>query len=202
MKFEKRSWNHKEILTLLPNRPARILDVGAGAAPFKGREGDEVVTVDFDQSTEQTIVCDFVREWPFGDEEFDFIYASHVIEHLYPQDRDRTIMSIFRSLKRGGLLFIRVPHRSSIQGTGWEHYTLYGLNGLHSLTHGRNPYLPKLDSVSVGVWFSGVESFYKNRSPAAALFEIILNKSHRLTDQFLCLFVGGIPEVQALFRRP
>lgn len=200
--MQKRSWSHQQILGLFPEKPIDILDIGAGGFPFRKREQDKLVTVDFDSATDQTVVCDFTRDWPFSDEQFDFIYASHVIEHLYPQDRDRVIMSIFRSLKRGGLLFIRVPHQSSIQGTGWEHYTLYGLNGFYSLTHGRNPYLPKMELVSVGAWLSDVESFYARRPLLIRLIERVLNKSHRLTDALLCFLVGGVPEVQALLRRP
>ncbi|WP_159107329.1 methyltransferase domain-containing protein [Azospirillum sp. B506] len=190
------------MIEIFPEQPLRILDVGAGENPFEGRANDQIVTVDFDHTTSQTIVCDFVHEWPFKDEEFDFIYASHVIEHLYAQDRDRVINSIFRSLKREGLLFIRVPHQSSIQGTGWEHHTLYGLNAFYSLTHGKNPYLPMMELISIGAYSGSIDKFNKRRRLFSEIIDRILNKSHRITDLLLCFLIGGIPEIQVLLRKP
>ena len=197
----KRSWTFEELIGIFPDNGLKILDVGAGANLFPGRASDNVISVDFDAQTEQTVICDFTKEWPFENEEFDFVYASHVIEHLYPQDRDRLIMNIFRSLKKGGMLFVRVPHWSSIQGTGWEHYTLYGTNGLSSLCHGQNPYLPQMDMISTGVWTESVNDFYSVRSTRQIISEKILNKSFRLTDTYLCYLFGGISEMQFLLRK-
>ena len=178
----KRSWTYEELISIFPAHGIKILDVGAGENPFPGRKSDAVISIDFDATTEQSIVCDFTNEWPFDSNEFDFIYASHVIEHLYPQDRDRLIMNIYNSLKTEGLLFVRVPHWSSIQGTGWEHYTLYGTNGLTSLCHGQNPYLPQMDMIATGVWMGAVNDFYSTRSTKQSMLEKVLNKSFRLTN--------------------
>jgi len=197
----KRSWNHKELLEIFPDKGIKVLDVGAGVNLFQGRKLDTVISVDFDAQTEQTVICDFTKEWPFENEQFDFIYASHVIEHLYPQDRDRLIMNIYKSLKKGGMLFVRVPHWSSMQGTGWEHYSLYGTNGLSSLCHGQNPYLPQMDMIATGVSMGAINDFYMPRSLKQSVIEKILNNSFRFTDTYLCYLVGGISEVQFLLRK-
>ena len=136
----RRSWTQDEIVAMFPADGIDVLDVGAGANPLACRSIDRLVTIDFDRHTDQSFVCDFTQQWPVERASVDFAYASHVLEHLYHQDRDRLIMNIHDSLRPGGMLFVRVPHWSSIQGTGWEHYTLFGLNGLTSLTHGPQPH--------------------------------------------------------------
>jgi SAM-dependent methyltransferase len=198
----KRSWTQSELISTFPDDGIKILDIGAGRYPFAPRAIDELVTLDFDNSTEPTIATDFTREWPFGPNGFDLVYASHVIEHLYPRDRDTLIMRIFVTLRPGGILFIRVPHRSSFQATGWEHYTFYGTNGATSLTHGRNPYLPQFDLVSAGVALGDLDRFRRDHKLIESVVEGVLNKSFRLTDRFLCVLLGGVPEVQFMLRKP
>lgn len=200
--IHKRSWTQSELVALFPGDPVDVLDVGAGQYPLRAREGDRTITLDFDASSNPDIVTDFSQNWPVGPESVDFVYMSHVIEHLYPQDRDRLIRNVFGSMRTGALLFIRVPHWSSIQGTGWEHYTMYGTNGVTSLTHGKNPNLPRLDLISAGVWMGGLSQFTTQRSFLQSLSESVLNTSFRLTDCYLCYAVGGIPEVQFLLRKP
>ena len=197
----KTSWNLKEIISACPTQGIDILDLGSGDEPFPARSKDRLVTVDFDKRSGATHICDFTKDWIFGERQFDFIYASHVIEHLYPQDRDKLICNLHSSLRENGYLFIRVPHWSSIQGTGWEHYTSYGTNGVTSLCHGRNPNLPVFELISTGVYMGHVSSFAEDRTPSQRIAEWILNKSFRLTDTILCYVVGGIPEVQFLLRR-
>jgi SAM-dependent methyltransferase len=197
----KRSWTEIELRDIFPEEAISILDIGAGNFPFKPRERDRLTTVDFDSSSSPTIVMNFSEKWTLPNNSFDFIYASHVIEHLYPKERDSLIMNLFNSLKHGGVLFIRVPHWSSIQATGWEHFTLYGTNGVTSLTHGHNPNLPKFDLVSVGLWVNNTLSFKKPRSPFQSIVEKILNASFRLTDTYLCYLLGGIQEVQFMLRK-
>lgn len=195
----RRSWTHSEILDIFPNSGIRILDIGAGPKPFVKREIDELTTVDFDSSSNATITADISTSWPFKSEEFDFIYMSHVLEHFYPRDRDRVIANVYFSLKEGGLLFIRVPHWSHMQATGWEHYTFYGLNGATSLCHGYNPMLPMFRAVATGVAMT--IDFYSTRIATRSITEKILNYSWNLTDRVLCYLVGGIPEVQFLLQK-
>ena len=195
----RRSWTHAELLAIFPNEAIDVLDVGAGRAPFRTRPHDRLVTVDFDEGAGASLVLDITEDWPFAKQSFDFIYMSHVVEHLYPHDRDELIRNVYRSLREGCLAFIRVPHRSSMQSTGWEHHTFYGLNGATSLSHGLNPKLPLLRAVSAGV--ATTIDFYARRSLARAAVERALNRSWRLTETVLCHVVGGIAEVQFLLQR-
>jgi hypothetical protein len=198
----RRNWTRDELISIFPKDKIRILDVGAGKYPFKARDFDEIITTDFDPDSDPTVTLDLTKAWPFDEESFDLVFASHVIEHFYPQDRDRLVMNIFNSMRSGALLFIRVPHQSSIQGTGWEHYSLFGTNGVTSLTHGQNPNLPQFELVSVGLAMGDLGRFYEQRTLMQLAIEAILNTSFRLTDQFLCYLVGGVSEVQFLLRKP
>lgn len=195
----RRSWTHSELLGILPTDPVRALDLGAGRHPLQLRPTDEVVTADFDKSAQPTVVLDLTRDWPFDEVSFDLIYMSHVLEHFYPPDRDAVIRNVWRSLREGGLVFIRVPHRSSFQATGFEHFSFYGLNGATSLCHGYNPTLPMFRAVSVGVATS--LDFTRRRSIFVSTCEVILNRWWRLTDSWLAPAVGGLPEVQFLLQR-
>ncbi len=198
----KRSWTHTELLGLFPPDPVRVLDIGAGNYPLRVRANDKPVTLDVDASSSPDIVCDISHSWPVARESFDFVYMSHVVEHLYPRERDLLIKNVFDSMRPGALLFIRVPHWSSLQATGWDHYTFYGTNGVTSLTHGKIPNLPRMDLISAGVWMGDLGSFTRGRTLFQSFAENILNKSFRLTDRYLCYIVGGIPEVQFLLRKP
>jgi len=48
--------------------------------------------------------------YPFKNEEFDLIYASHILEHL--NDYVKTMKELYRILKKGGKLIVIVPHFS------------------------------------------------------------------------------------------
>jgi predicted SAM-dependent methyltransferase len=195
----KRGWTHRELLAIFPLKGIAILDVGAGHDPFHARERDELVTVDFDGASGADYVVDVTESWPFAESAFDFIYLSHVVEHFYPAQRDRVIRRVYDSVKPGGFVFIRVPHRSSIQATGWEHHTQYGVHGATSLCHGRNPLLPMFRVVSAGLAMS--IDFYGERSIRRTALERALNARWRLTESLLCYVVGGIAEVQFLLQR-
>jgi predicted SAM-dependent methyltransferase len=193
------TWTRQGLLDVLSPGPVRALDVGAGRHPLTLRTIDEVVTVDFDETSSPTVAIDFSNRWPFGKAEFDLIYLSHVVEHLYPSDRDELIRNVYSSTRPGGYVLIRVPHRSSIQATGWEHHSVFGMNGAMSLCHGYNPTLPMFRAVSVGVALT--TEFDRQRTGRQRVLEDALNRKFRLTDQFLSKIIGGIEEVQFLLQR-
>jgi SAM-dependent methyltransferase len=196
----RRPWNHAELLDVFPESEGlRVLDVGAGHNPLRVRDQDELVTVDFEADAAASITSNVASEWPFGEQEFDLIYMSHVVEHFYPADRDAVIRNVYRSLRVGGILLIRVPHQSSAIATGWEHFSLFGLNAATGLCHGHNPMLPMMRSVSVGVSVS--LDFYGRRSATRRVTERLLNRYWRLTDVLLGKLVLGIPEVQFMLMR-
>jgi SAM-dependent methyltransferase len=192
-------WTHADLLSIFPSSGIRVLDIGAGRNPLRVRDVDELVTTDFEAEAGAEVTTDVANAWPFGEREFDLIYMSHVLEHFYPQDRDAVIRRVYESLKPGGIVFIRVPHRSSFHSRGWEHHTTYGLAELVSLCHGHNPTLPMFRCVSVGAAMS--IDFYRQPSAARRFVERGLGRYWRLTDMLLGRLVGGIPEAQFMLQR-
>jgi SAM-dependent methyltransferase len=57
--------------------------------------------------------CDAVTMDVFQDETFDYVYASHILEHVnYPS---KAIRNWYRICKKGGYLIIAVPDRDSYE---------------------------------------------------------------------------------------
>jgi len=52
--------------------------------------------------------------YPFKKEEFDYIYCSHILEHV--DDFFKTFEELLRITKKGGIIHIRVPHFSNGNG--------------------------------------------------------------------------------------
>jgi SAM-dependent methyltransferase len=79
------------------------LDLGSSNRPIS----PNALTVDIDEEAKPQVVAD-VRKLPFHDESFDFIVASHILEHI--DDTISTLREWKRVLKTGGEIGIMVPH--------------------------------------------------------------------------------------------
>jgi predicted SAM-dependent methyltransferase len=79
-------------------------------------------------------VCDLRKRTPYGDETFDLVYHSHVLEHFPRQAAFGLLQECHRVLKRGGVIRVVVPELERIarlylealdkaaQGEpGWDH---------------------------------------------------------------------------------
>ena len=206
--MKKKSLNYSELSVFVNSRRSKdnsalkILDICPGDNPLpKFDLRDQVYSIDIDKTSKASLHQNILDEWPTNFNHFDFIYASHCMEHFYPKDRDLVINKLFNSLKKGGVLLIRVPHFSDIQGVGWEHHTLYGSNSFYSLAHGKNPQLPKFKILYIGLYYGTLHSFFKKSSFLKKIINKCLNMSHRLSDLFLCRIIGGISEVQCLLEK-
>jgi SAM-dependent methyltransferase len=103
--------------------PKRVLEVGcgAGAASQRVRDelGAEVVAVDTSERmielTRQRDIESYVgdvQELPFGDAEFDLVFAGWVLYHVL--DRDRAISECARVLRPGGRFVVATPADESL----------------------------------------------------------------------------------------
>jgi len=96
----------------------KILDLGCGTGALINRlkEYGAVVGLDFSKDAlefcvarECGLLCcgDIQKKIPFGDESFDLVIASDVLEHL--EDDMFTVQEIYRICKKNGFVLITVP---------------------------------------------------------------------------------------------
>jgi SAM-dependent methyltransferase len=88
------------------NTHIKKLNLGAGE-----HKKDGYINVDWQDSTKPDVKHDLnVYPYPFEDNAFDLIEASHVLEHL---DKPfETMRELHRILRPGGSLIVKVPHFS------------------------------------------------------------------------------------------
>ncbi len=91
---------------------SRMLDVGAGNAPYKTLFGKvRYESADFEKVEKEyaasTYVCDICDHIPVSDNSFDFILFSQVLEHL--REPAKALAEVFRVLAPGGSLLCTVP---------------------------------------------------------------------------------------------
>ena len=54
------------------------------------------------------------KRFPYADATFDYVFSSHLLEHLYPHQAIFCLNETFRVLKRGGVVRIAVPDLDNI----------------------------------------------------------------------------------------
>ena len=97
------------------NKTTKLLNVGCG---LKIAKNGNWTNIDMGtQSTANVIRCNLLNGFPFGDDEFDVVYHSQVLEH-FPKDKSAYfIAECFRVLKPGGILRVVVPDLEDIART-------------------------------------------------------------------------------------
>jgi len=95
------------------------LEIGCGATPREGYRGVDM------QDFGQEFVYDVRRPIPFDDESVDEIYCSHFLEHLDQDNVVKFLKQCHRMLKKGGQLWIIVPHRDNEKAYVIWHKTFY-----------------------------------------------------------------------------
>jgi SAM-dependent methyltransferase len=82
----------------------RILDVGCGIRKLAGAVG-----IDRNPASAADVLCDLDRApYPFRDDSFDALHATHVIEHV--ADVMRAMEEFHRLVRAGGRVRIVTPH--------------------------------------------------------------------------------------------
>jgi SAM-dependent methyltransferase len=82
----------------------RCLNLGCGS-----RFRPDWVNVDFVADSKYVIKHDLLSTLPFGDNSFDVVYSSHVLEHFSPVNAERFLSECYRVMKDGGILRVVVP---------------------------------------------------------------------------------------------
>lgn len=96
--------------------PRTCLSVGAGANRGLPRHyrNFEVVTLDIDPESEPDIVADVRDLSDVEDERFDAVYMPHLLEHFERHELTVVMNEVFRVLKTGGFVEVRVPHVKAV----------------------------------------------------------------------------------------
>ena len=119
--------NHEKVWDFIYSNtrsgPICLLDAGSGKGEFfeaceSTSEEDALFGLDFSMlacsyAGRKIPYVKFVQgnalHLPFGDEAFDFVQCSHLIEHFLPQDAYNLVLELARLVKVNGHLIIRSP---------------------------------------------------------------------------------------------
>jgi len=86
------------------------LDIGSGRRHF-----EDYITLDKDPKIEADVTHDIEKRFPFPDNTFDEIRASHILEHIHTEKKTFVMYEIWRVLKPCGIVKISVPSFPSPQ---------------------------------------------------------------------------------------
>jgi predicted SAM-dependent methyltransferase len=87
----------------------KLLNLGCGT-----RYHSDWVNIDFNSSGPDVIAHNLREGVPFGDETFDVVYHSNVIEHFSKEEAPAFIKECYRVLKSNGVLRIAYPDLESL----------------------------------------------------------------------------------------
>jgi SAM-dependent methyltransferase len=83
---------------------SRPLNIGCG-----GRYHKHWINLDLASSSEHVIAWDLRRPIPLPDASVPFVYSSHMLEHLRPEDAETLMRDVYRVLAPNGIARIVVP---------------------------------------------------------------------------------------------
>jgi len=162
-----------------------VLDVGCGINKFPGSIG-----VDRNSNTRADVIADLDRfPFPFADNSFREIRATHVIEHV--SDVIRTMEEFYRLLAPGGRAIITTPHYTDYSSfcdpTHRWHLNSFSLRYFSEDNGGYGYYS--------GAKFSEISTHVKLLALWRYLgFEFLVNASRRFRrfwEFYLCYLVRG-----------
>lgn len=163
--------------------------------------------ISWSKHIKKIMVRDVRKKLPFDDESIDFIYSSHLIEHLRKDEAEKVLRECIRVLKRGGLIRLVVPDLELMA----RNY-LKEIEDIQTNKGKKREYRPSerfLDVLGVGV----------ERTKTPFILKIFSSGYHKwMYDQFSltallasCGFTdiqkrsykeGGVPDIEFLDNRP
>lgn len=185
----------------------KILNIGCGKTRIPNSIGIDYTKID----DFVDIVHDLnIVPYPFKSSSIDEIHLYHVLEHL--PNSLKVMEEFYRILKTGGLLFIRVPHFSSLAGfTDFTHIRPYGYlsfdifqknhpqhyytNAQFSILHKQIKYFGLYPNDGVyGTYIHKNSCFWLLR-PLVRVINWLISLSPVIFERFWCYWVGGAGEV-------
>lgn len=168
----------------------KILDLGCGSRKYKSRNlEDEVIGLDIDKNSDADVIHNLgMFPYPFENEEFDIVHASHVLEHLdKPLEFNKEVCRI---LKKDGKFIIKVPHYSSATAVNFlEHKHFFNIAAFS--TRWFKSF--KVSSIKLNY------CVFRNTLPRKlvnSFFSFFANLNPRLCERLWCYWVGGFSEIE------
>lgn len=176
----------------------KVLDLGGGHNSYIPRKDEEVIVMDYFAKGENYVKHDAEKiPFPFKNNSFDKIYASHILEHLsnlWKENKKNCVIDeLWRIIKPQGELIIRMPHPSVCYN--WGHPTHKRTASINSF----NFLLPKSqERYSLYSWnILKKELRYTRLGSFGRLITQIANSNSRrqyVFERFVCNFIGGFDE--------
>jgi len=170
----------------------RKLNLGCGPDIKKGPGW---VNLDYNSEYNPEVVHNIDKfPYPFKDKEFDYIYCSHILEHV--GDIVKTMEELLRILKVGGTLHIKVPHFSN--GNGYNDLTHKRFFGWRSFDSLNNGYLKKLNFKIIKQRYNWLSGRFKGLN---FLVSWIFNIQHKgVYERFFC-WVFPVGEIELVLKK-
>lgn len=132
--------------------------------------------------------------YPFSDNTFDEVYASHILEHL--DDTIKVMEEIHRITKPNGRVIIKVPHYSSF--TALSHLTHKRAFGLNTFSNFEAASKEKYSDVVFKVIKRRLNYYAEDlnlKTFFSRALEWFINKHPNFTEGYLVYYIGGIDEI-------
>ena len=137
--------------------------------------------------------------YPFKDNEFDEIYAYHILEHL--DDFLKSVKELYRILKPKGKLFVRVPHFSSAGAFTPHHKLFFNTTAFDDITIGED-YSTSLDGTrKLFKLISKKLILYKGLWFLNYLFEPLINLILPHYERSFLKAIFPSPEIRFIFQK-
>lgn len=125
---------YTDLRKTLPQLDGMVLDVGCGAKPYSDwlDSSEKCIGIDIKSGPKVDLVINYTRPWPLGDNSFDVVLCTQVVEHAV--DTEVMLGSITRVLKPGGILIVTAPFIFNEHGApdDYRRFSVYGLQKLVS----------------------------------------------------------------------
>jgi SAM-dependent methyltransferase len=176
----------------------KVLDVGCGTLAYAGKDSENVISIDFRPEVHPTVVHNLNEfPWPFANDTFDIIYASHIMEHL--KDNIKFMEELYRISKPQAEVIIRVPHYSGRSAWGDPtHIRAYSYNQFYFYEKGFCDHYGSCDLRVIKIELHYIR-FSEQRNIVAKITNKIVNyfanMSPKLCEKVWCYWVGGLSEI-------
>ena len=195
-----------------------IVNLGCSGSRIPGSIGVDVIprdgTVDIVHNLNK-------YPYPFKENYADEIHLYHVLEHL--DDSIKTIEEIYRILKPGGILYLRVPHFSSLYAWGdITHKKAFSIYAFDIFDASRDYKKWGYTKAKFDILTRRIRYFYTwpNEDwymkyivkpdwpfgagiilkPIIALLNFLISLSPEIFERFWCYWVGGAAEIYLIMK--